>query len=139
MKKCVLSVIGSRRLHELRRGDLVDVVRGVTQRDKIEMAHRFGERIRAIFDSAVDPGDIEAHDTTTEEITGRPDARLLRKVDGRQRPYNARKNLTRSLFKEGGVAVGTTVCEGGGWSGWPDAIRGSCVQPADASGPCTLE
>ena len=56
MKKCVLSVIGSRRLHELRRGDLVDVVRGVAQRDKIEMAHRFGERIRAIFDSAVDPG-----------------------------------------------------------------------------------
>ena len=61
IREYVLPVIGSRRLDELRRGDLVDVVRSVAQRGKVETAHRLGQRIRAILDSAVDHGDIETH------------------------------------------------------------------------------
>ena len=57
----VLPVIGSRRLDELRRGDLVDVVRRVAAAGKVETAHRLGQRIRAILDHAVDHGDIESH------------------------------------------------------------------------------
>ena len=57
----VLPVIGARRLDELRRGDLVDVVRRVSAAGKVETAHRLGQRIRAILDHAVDHGDIESH------------------------------------------------------------------------------
>ncbi len=57
----VLPVIGTRRLDELRRGDLVDVVRRVAAAGKGETAHRLGQRIRAILDHAVDHGDIESH------------------------------------------------------------------------------
>ncbi len=57
----VLPVIGSRRLDELRRADLVDVVRRVSAAGKVETAHRLGQRIRAILDHAVDHGDIESH------------------------------------------------------------------------------
>jgi integrase len=57
----VLPVIGTRRLDELRRADLVDVVRRVGAAGKVETAHRLGQRIRAILDHAVDHGDIESH------------------------------------------------------------------------------
>ena len=57
----VLPVIGSRRLDELHRADLVDVVRRVAEAGKVETAHRLGQRIRAILDHAVDHGDIESH------------------------------------------------------------------------------
>ena len=57
----VLPVIGRQRLDELRRGDLVDVVRRVAAAGKVETAHRLGQRIRAILDHAVDHGDIESH------------------------------------------------------------------------------
>ncbi|MDA8350727.1 MAG: tyrosine-type recombinase/integrase [Pseudomonadota bacterium] len=57
----VLPVIGKRRLNELRRADLVDVVRRVAAAGKVETAHRLGQRIRAILDHAVDHGDIESH------------------------------------------------------------------------------
>ena len=57
----VLPVIGSRRLDELRRADLVDAVRRVSAAGKVETAHRLGQRIRAILDHAVDHGDIESH------------------------------------------------------------------------------
>ena len=57
----VLPAIGRHRLDELRRGDLVDVVRRVAAAGKGETAHRLGQRIRAIFDHAVDHGDIESH------------------------------------------------------------------------------
>ena len=57
----VLPVIGSRRLDELHRADLVDVVRRVAAAGKVETAHRLGQRIRAILDHAVDHGDIESH------------------------------------------------------------------------------
>jgi len=61
IREYVLPAIGTRRLNELRRGDLVDVVREVAERGKVETAHRLGQRIRAILDSAVDHGDIETH------------------------------------------------------------------------------
>jgi integrase len=61
IREYVLPIIGTRRLNELRRGDLVDVVRKVAERGKVETAHRLGQRIRAILDSAVDHGDIETH------------------------------------------------------------------------------
>ena len=57
----VLPMLGKRRLDELRRGDLVDVVRRVSAAGKVETAHRLGQRIRAILDHAVDHGDIESH------------------------------------------------------------------------------
>ena len=57
----VLPVIGSRRLDELYRADLVDVVRRVAATGKVETAHRLGQRIRAILDHSVDHGDIESH------------------------------------------------------------------------------
>ena len=57
----VLPVIGTRRLEELRRADLVEVVRRVAGAGKGETAHRLGQRIRAILDHAVDHGDIESH------------------------------------------------------------------------------
>ena len=57
----VRPVIGRQRLNELRRADLVDVVRRVAAAGKGETAHRLGQRIRAILDHAVDHGDIESH------------------------------------------------------------------------------
>lgn len=57
----VLPALESRRLHELTRRELVKVVRAVADKGNVETAHRVGQRIRAILDSAVDHGDIESH------------------------------------------------------------------------------
>jgi integrase len=57
----VLPKLGRRNLSELKRADLVAVVREVAAKGRIETAHRVGQRIRAILDHAVDHGDIETH------------------------------------------------------------------------------
>lgn len=57
----VLPAIGHRNLAEITRKDLIEVVRKVADAGKIETAHRLGQRIRQIFDHAVDSGDINAH------------------------------------------------------------------------------
>lgn len=57
----VLPDLKDRRLHELTRRELVGVVRAITDKGRIETAHRVGQRIRAILDNAVDHGDIESH------------------------------------------------------------------------------
>lgn len=56
----VLPVIGSKALSDITRRDLVALVRGVAEHH-VETAHRIGQRIRAIFDHAIDSGDIETH------------------------------------------------------------------------------
>jgi integrase len=61
IREHVLPAIGDRKLSELKRADLVAVVRDISAAGKVETAHRVGQRIRAIFDHAVDHGDIENH------------------------------------------------------------------------------
>lgn len=57
----VLPVLEHRRLGEITRKDLVKVVTDMADAGLVETAHRVGQRIRAIFDHAVDRGDIETH------------------------------------------------------------------------------
>jgi integrase len=57
----VLPALGSKKLTDIRRADLVAVVRDVAAKGKAETAHRLGQRIRAILDHAIDHGDIETH------------------------------------------------------------------------------
>lgn len=61
IREHVLPEIGHKKLSELTRRDLVKVVNGLSERGLVETAHRVGQRIRAIFDHAVDHGDIEVH------------------------------------------------------------------------------
>jgi integrase len=53
--------LGHKRIADIKRRELVAVVRKVAERGTVETAHRVGQRIRAIFDHAVDHGDIELH------------------------------------------------------------------------------
>lgn len=53
--------LGHQRIADIKRRELVAVVRKVAERGTVETAHRVGQRIRAIFDHAVDHGDIESH------------------------------------------------------------------------------
>ncbi len=57
----VLPAIGHLKLTDIKRGHLVDVVREVAKKGRVETSHRVGQRIRAILDHAVDHGDIETH------------------------------------------------------------------------------
>jgi integrase len=57
----VLPELAHRKLAEIKRKDLVAVVCKVEEKGRIETAHRVGQRIRAIFDHAIDHGDIESH------------------------------------------------------------------------------
>lgn len=57
----VLPDLAHRKLSEIRRRDLVKVVTDLAARGTVETAHRVGQRIRAIYDHAVDHGDIESH------------------------------------------------------------------------------
>lgn len=57
----VLPHIGARPINELKRLDLVAVVRSLAGQGKVETAHRVGQRICAILDHAVDSGEIESH------------------------------------------------------------------------------
>jgi integrase len=53
--------LGHKKLTEIKRKDLIEVVKTLAEAGKVETAHRVGQRIRAIFDHAIDHGDIEAH------------------------------------------------------------------------------
>lgn len=57
----VLTKIGKKKLTEVTRRDLVELVTGIANAGKIETAHRVGQRIRQIFDHSVDRGEIESH------------------------------------------------------------------------------
>lgn len=57
----MLPDLASRKLADIRRRELVNVVKAVAERGTVETSHRVGQRIRAIFDHAVDHGDIELH------------------------------------------------------------------------------
>ncbi len=61
MRHWVLPAIGSRRVADLKRADLVGVVRTVAEAGRIETAHRVGQRVRAILDHCVDHGEIQSH------------------------------------------------------------------------------
>jgi integrase len=57
----VLPDLAHRKLTDIKRRDLVKVVQDIADADKVETAHRVGQRIRSIFDHAIDHGDIESH------------------------------------------------------------------------------
>lgn len=57
----VLPVLGHRKLLEITRPELVDLVRSIAGDGKVETAHRVGQRICNILDLAVDDGHIEHH------------------------------------------------------------------------------
>lgn len=57
----VLPELATKQLADIRRRDLVNLVKAVAERGTVETSHRVGQRIRAIFDHAVDHGDIESH------------------------------------------------------------------------------
>lgn len=57
----VMPELAHRKLSEIKRKELVTVVSKVAEKGRIETSHRVGQRIRAIFDHAIDHGDIETH------------------------------------------------------------------------------
>lgn len=57
----VLPLIGHRKLSEITRPELVGLVTTLAKTGKVETAHRVGQRIRQIFDHAMDRGDIQNH------------------------------------------------------------------------------
>lgn len=57
----VLPLLGPRKLHDITRVELVNVVRGIAGQGKVETAHRVGQRICNIFELAVDSGHITHH------------------------------------------------------------------------------
>jgi integrase len=57
----VLPDLASRKLSDIKRRELVAVVKAVADAGAVETAHRVGQRIRSIFDHAIDHGDIESH------------------------------------------------------------------------------
>lgn len=57
----VLPALATRKLSDIKRRELVQVVKDIADRGTVETAHRVGQRIRAIFDHAVDHGDLEVH------------------------------------------------------------------------------
>jgi integrase len=57
----VLPVIGHKKLTDIRRPELVSLVRGIAAKGRVETSRRIGQRIRAIFDHAIDEGEIESH------------------------------------------------------------------------------
>jgi integrase len=57
----VLPALSSRPLGDIKRVELVKLVTAVAEAGKVETAHRLGQRIRDIFDLAVDSGEIESH------------------------------------------------------------------------------
>jgi len=61
VRRHVLPVLATKKLTEITRLDLVELVRGISGRGRVETAHRVGQRIRQIFDSAVDHGEIDTH------------------------------------------------------------------------------
>lgn len=61
LERFVFPAIGKRPMHELKRADLVAVVKAIEARDTIETAHRVAGRIGMVFNYAQDAGLIDAH------------------------------------------------------------------------------
>jgi len=61
VRRHILPALASRKLSEITRLELVGLVRAISETGRIETAHRVGQRIRQIFDSAVDHGEIMMH------------------------------------------------------------------------------
>lgn len=59
--KHVYPIIGNKPVDQIKRQELVDVVRKVAETGRIETAHRVAGRINMVFDYAQDAGLIEAH------------------------------------------------------------------------------
>jgi len=57
----VLPYIGNQCLSDIKRRDLIAVIKQLADVGKVETAGRVAQRIRAIFDYAVDIGEIESH------------------------------------------------------------------------------
>ena len=57
----ILPLLGHRALKEIERRELVDLVRDIAAKGKIETAHRVAQRVRQILDHAVDTGDLSGH------------------------------------------------------------------------------
>jgi integrase len=57
----MMPALAQRVLGDIRRRELVEVVRNVAARGTIDLSHRVGQRLAAIFDHAVDNGEIESH------------------------------------------------------------------------------
>jgi integrase len=60
----VFQSVGSKRLDEITRTDLVAIVRAMSDKGIAETADRVAGRIRMVFDYAIDCGDIEKHPAT---------------------------------------------------------------------------
>ncbi len=56
-----IPLLGHKKLTEITRANLVEVVRKIAADGKIETAQRVGQRLCKIFDLAVDSGDMESH------------------------------------------------------------------------------
>lgn len=56
-----IPVLGHHALPDIRRTQLVELVRGIAAKGHIETAHRVGQRICSILDFAVDAGVIDSH------------------------------------------------------------------------------
>ncbi|HXR93552.1 MAG TPA: tyrosine-type recombinase/integrase [Steroidobacteraceae bacterium] len=61
VRRHILPALAERKLAEITRLELVALVRGIAENGRIETARRAGQRIRQIFDSAVDHGEISMH------------------------------------------------------------------------------
>jgi integrase len=65
----ILPPLAHKRLDEITRADLVVVVESVAKRGTIETAHRVGQRIRQIFDFAVDSGQWKDPHVATSSLS----------------------------------------------------------------------
>jgi integrase len=65
----ILPPLGKKRLDEIERTDLVTVVEGVAKQGIVETAHRVGQRIRQIFDYAVDCGEWKDPHVATSTLS----------------------------------------------------------------------
>jgi integrase len=61
VRRHILPKLADRKLLEITRLELVALVRAIAEKGNVETAHRTGQRIRQILDSAVDHGDIQMH------------------------------------------------------------------------------
>jgi integrase len=61
LRDYVLPALDARPLREIKRRELVAIVQAVSASSKLETAGRVAQRIRAVFDHAVDLGEIETH------------------------------------------------------------------------------
>lgn len=65
----ILPALAPRRLEEITRADLVELVELVAQKGIVETAHRVGQRLRQIFDYAVDSGQWKDPHVATSSLS----------------------------------------------------------------------